>query len=46
MPPRVHYRLTELCRSLQVPLAALTDWAEAHVWQIDRASPESFPRGL
>jgi DNA-binding HxlR family transcriptional regulator len=46
VPPRVHYRLTELGSSLQVPLAALTDWAEEHVWQIDRESPESFPRGL
>lgn len=30
-PPRVHYRLTALGHSLQVPLAALRDWAEEHV---------------
>jgi DNA-binding HxlR family transcriptional regulator len=38
VPPRVHYRLTELGRSLEVPLAALRAWAEAHMSEIDRAN--------
>jgi DNA-binding HxlR family transcriptional regulator len=39
----VHYRLTELGRSLEVPLAALRNWAEENMAAIDRArdvSPE------
>src|SRR6478735_3006505 len=30
VPPRVHYRLTELGLSLEDVLAALRDWAEQH----------------
>lgn len=37
VPPRVHYRLTPLGESLEVPLAALREWAETHMAQIDRA---------
>ena len=29
--PRVHYRLTDLGRSLEVPLAAMRAWAEEHM---------------
>ena len=35
VPPRVHYRLTELGRSLEVPLGALRAWAEEHAGEID-----------
>ncbi|KWX20190.1 winged helix-turn-helix transcriptional regulator [Mycolicibacterium wolinskyi] len=38
VPPKVHYRLTDLGRSLNVPLTALRDWAEAHMVEIDRAN--------
>ena len=34
VPPRVDYELTDLGRSLTVPIATLTDWAETHVAQI------------
>jgi DNA-binding HxlR family transcriptional regulator len=37
VPPRVHYRLTPLGESLEVPLAALRVWAEEHMGQIDDA---------
>ncbi|WP_326955483.1 winged helix-turn-helix transcriptional regulator [Amycolatopsis sp. NBC_01286] len=37
VPPRVHYRLTDLGRSLEVPLAALRDWAEENMVAVDRA---------
>ncbi|MFJ1763306.1 winged helix-turn-helix transcriptional regulator [Amycolatopsis sp. NPDC088138] len=43
VPPKVHYRLTDLGRSLEVPLAALRNWAEENMAAIDRArdvSPE------
>ena len=30
VPPRVDYELTELGRTLLVPLAALTEWADTH----------------
>ncbi|UGT44848.1 helix-turn-helix transcriptional regulator [Nocardia yamanashiensis] len=38
VPPRVHYRLTELGLSLEVPLAALRTWAEDHMAEIDHAN--------
>ncbi|TVT23591.1 helix-turn-helix transcriptional regulator [Amycolatopsis rhizosphaerae] len=38
VPPRVHYRLTELGLSLEGPLAAVREWAEAHMAEIDRAN--------
>jgi DNA-binding HxlR family transcriptional regulator len=37
VPPKVHYRLTDLGRSLEVPLAALRTWAEDNMTAIDRA---------
>jgi DNA-binding HxlR family transcriptional regulator len=37
VPPRVHYRLTPLGESLEVPLAALRAWAEEHMGEIDDA---------
>lgn len=37
VPPKVHYRLTDLGRSLEVPLAALRDWAEENMVAVDRA---------
>jgi DNA-binding HxlR family transcriptional regulator len=38
VPPKVHYRLADLGHSLEVPLAALRDWAETHMPAIDRAN--------
>ncbi|MFQ3555997.1 helix-turn-helix domain-containing protein [Streptomyces gramineus] len=38
VPPAVHYRLTELGLSLEVPLAALRVWAETHMPEIDRSN--------
>ncbi|QUQ65917.1 winged helix-turn-helix transcriptional regulator [Kutzneria sp. CA-103260] len=38
VPPRVHYRLTELGLSLEAPLAALRAWAEEHMVEIDQAN--------
>ncbi|GGQ77674.1 hypothetical protein GCM10010216_44620 [Streptomyces flaveolus] len=35
VPPAVHYRLTGLGLSLEAPLSALRDWAEAHMAEID-----------
>ncbi|ATL67881.1 winged helix-turn-helix transcriptional regulator [Nocardia terpenica] len=40
VPPRVHYRLTELGLSLEVPLAALRAWAEEHMAEIDRPTSD------
>lgn len=37
VPPRVHYRLTELGASLEVPLSALRAWAQDHMAEIDVA---------
>jgi len=34
MPPRVEYELTELGRTLHVPLQALGHWAEQHIEQV------------
>lgn len=36
-PPRVHYRLTPLGASLQPAIAALQEWAERHMAQVDEA---------
>jgi len=41
VPPKVHYRLTDLGRSLEVPLAALRSWAEENMPVIDRANAAS-----
>ncbi|GAB3744389.1 helix-turn-helix domain-containing protein [Amycolatopsis oliviviridis] len=38
VPPKVHYRLTDLGRSLETPLAALRDWAETNMAAIDLAN--------
>ncbi len=35
VPPRVHYRLTDLGLSLEEVLAAVRDWAEEHMAEID-----------
>ncbi|GGU43962.1 winged helix-turn-helix transcriptional regulator [Streptomyces daghestanicus] len=40
VPPAVHYRLTELGRSLEGPLSVLRDWAETHMAEIDRNNRE------
>ncbi|MFJ8825365.1 winged helix-turn-helix transcriptional regulator [Streptomyces sp. NPDC102467] len=40
VPPRVFYRLTPLGLSLEVPLAALREWAEAHMFEIDQANEQ------
>ncbi|EMD22048.1 winged helix-turn-helix transcriptional regulator [Amycolatopsis azurea] len=45
VPPRVHYRLTELGSSLEIPLAALRAWAEEHMAQIDNANAISDSQG-
>lgn len=37
-PPYVEYSLTPLGRSLLEPLAAVRDWAETHVPQVERAN--------
>jgi DNA-binding HxlR family transcriptional regulator len=38
VPPRVHYRLTDLGLSLEVALAVVRTWAEEHMPEIDRAN--------
>ncbi len=38
VPPRVHYRLTELGLSLDMPLAAVRAWAEEHMGEVDQAA--------
>jgi DNA-binding HxlR family transcriptional regulator len=35
VPPQVEYELTELGRSLAVPVLALADWSFAHLPQIE-----------
>jgi DNA-binding HxlR family transcriptional regulator len=37
VPPRVDYELTELGRTLLIPLGALADWAETHRGDIQAA---------
>lgn len=37
VPPRVYYGLTALGRSLDAPLAAVREWAEAHMAEVDDA---------
>jgi DNA-binding HxlR family transcriptional regulator len=37
IPPRVEYALTPLGMTLREPLAAIREWAEAHVHEIMRA---------
>jgi len=37
VPPRVHYQLTPLGRTLEAPLAVLRDWAEEHMSEVDRS---------
>ncbi|MGW4221397.1 winged helix-turn-helix transcriptional regulator [Streptomyces bacillaris] len=46
VPPSVHYQLTGLGLSLEVPLSALRVWAETHMQEIDgnnRLAEESAP---
>lgn len=38
VPPRVHYRITELGLSLEVALAGVRAWAEEHMAEVDRAN--------
>ncbi|MEW2515225.1 helix-turn-helix domain-containing protein [Streptomyces sp. NPDC046870] len=38
VPPGVHYRLTELGLSLETVLAAVRNWAEEHMAEVDRAN--------
>lgn len=37
VPPRVEYRLTELGRTLEGPLAAVREWAEQHINEVEQA---------
>lgn len=43
-PPHVEYALTDLGRSLLVPLRAVRAWAERHVPDIERARQRSDTR--
>jgi DNA-binding HxlR family transcriptional regulator len=38
VPPRVHYRLTDLGLSLEVVLATVRAWAEEHMAEVGRAN--------
>jgi DNA-binding HxlR family transcriptional regulator len=38
VPPRVHYRLTDLGLSLEAALVVVRTWAEEHMAEIDRAN--------
>jgi DNA-binding HxlR family transcriptional regulator len=42
VPPRVHYRLTELGLSLEGPLSMVRNWAEEHMPEIDRANANAL----
>src|SRR5687768_6150251 len=44
MPPRVEYELTELGRTLHVPLQALGRWAEEHTAEV-LAAREGYDAG-
>jgi DNA-binding HxlR family transcriptional regulator len=44
MPPRVEYELTPLGLTLRRPLAAIRDWAEAHVHEIIAAREQADSR--
>jgi DNA-binding HxlR family transcriptional regulator len=44
VPPRVHYRLTDLGLSLEVALATVRAWAEENMAEIDRANENSNAR--
>ncbi|MFF7551294.1 winged helix-turn-helix transcriptional regulator [Streptomyces olivaceus] len=44
VPPRVYYSLTPLGLTLDEPLAALREWAEQHMAEIDRANRRSDER--
>ncbi|MEV8372855.1 helix-turn-helix domain-containing protein [Kribbella sp. NPDC056861] len=41
IPPSVYYSLTPLGQTLDEPLAALRDWAETHMPEIDRLRSKS-----
>ncbi|MFJ9521367.1 winged helix-turn-helix transcriptional regulator [Kitasatospora sp. NPDC101801] len=41
VPPRVEYDLTELGRSLAGPIAALRQWTETHINEIEQARRQS-----
>ncbi|GAA2127743.1 winged helix-turn-helix transcriptional regulator [Actinomadura napierensis] len=40
VPPKVEYRLTDLGRTLEEPLAAVRTWAEKHINEVERARLE------
>ncbi|MDI2126978.1 winged helix-turn-helix transcriptional regulator [Yinghuangia seranimata] len=40
VPPEVSYALTPLGRSLREPIAAIRDWTESHINDIERARAE------
>ena len=44
IPPRVEYELTPLGQTLREPLAAIRDWAEAHMYEILAARDEADAR--
>ncbi|MGW5309297.1 winged helix-turn-helix transcriptional regulator [Nocardia thailandica] len=47
IPPRVEYTLTELGHSLREPIAALREWIEAHIDDVEaaRLRAATAPRG-
>jgi DNA-binding HxlR family transcriptional regulator len=46
IPPRVEYELTPLGQTLREPLAAIRDWAEAHLHEILAARDEADARNV